>query len=329
MSILGVLLSLIFVVNGQLSTIQDYSATYTVTALDTVPPDSSTGSCVFAFTYHSNDSTISGTLTCTGLSSGTSFLSAHIHDSTHFDVCGNTGNILYTLGPTFTNAALDTTVGFKEDLCYGYTYVNVHTTSFPAGEVRINLVDLYPNCKTGKSVDQRSTTGPETFPSPPTPSDGETPGFSNSFTCGTTPSCSLSVAYEYYDYLYVGGSCTGLTGNISTVIATSQDPDASTYILYSYASSVYDPCPSNNHFATRYSMFLSDAKTLCEPASGNPWSLTIKTTTATEQVTCSFPKSFCPPVAGSPPPGNNNSANVFSVTILFTLFFSLISLWLN
>jgi len=325
-------LSLIFVVSGQLGlgTIKDYSATYTATSLDTVPPDSSTGSCVCSFSYNSSDSTISGTLTCTGLSSGTSFTSAHIHDFSGSETCGNTGGVLYTLGPTFTKAAIDTTVGYVEDLCYGYTYINVHTTAFPAGEVRINLVDLYANCKTGTSLTDRSTTAPTTFPYTPVPSDGETPGFSNVFTCGTTPSCALSVAYEYDDWLYVGGSCTGLTGNISSVIATSQDSDASTFTLYSYSSS-YDPCPSNNHFSTRYSMYLSDAKTLCEPVSGNPWGLVIKTTTTSEQVTCSIPKNFCPPVYGSvtPPPPGTSSANVFSVAILFTLFFSLISLWLN
>jgi len=347
-------LSLIFVVYGQIGTIiPSYSIDFTATSQDVAPPDGSAGSCSGTISYDSTDSTISGSLSCTGLSSGTTFTAAHIHTTSSDYNCGSSGPVLWSILPsggtgptTFSKIAFDSTVGNIDDICYGYTYINVHTTAFGGGEVRINLVDAYGSCKTGQTAQQRTATaGPTQFPPYPyVPTTGEYPGFSNYFTCGTSPSCLFSFAFEYDWGLYIGGNCTGLVGNVTSVNAASQD-STSTYDLY-YNDDV-NPCGGSSHFSGEYSGIPSnsDITSLCAPTSGSPWVLTVLTDLTTEKLTCSFPKTFCPatyqpgspnnPASGptpsgtTPPPPQTGAANIFSVTMLFTLFFSLISLWLN
>jgi len=338
MSILGILLSFIFAVNcSYYQGDYDLVASYTATGAE-IPNGLGGGpnaKCVVTFSYTAATTTISGTLSCTGLSSA--ITQAHIHTTGDKEVCGNSAGVLVTLSAagetTFTNLALTS----LDSVCEGYTYINVHTTNFPNGEVRANLVDMFPTCATGQNSTQRAIAMATIFPDQL--ANSGVPGFVNSITCGTTPSCTVQLSYDsQYDELYINGVCSGITGNVTTIIATNQDTTGSTTqtFLDTGGNTGYNACPPGNRYGGYVQLTSGDIDTLCTPTTSKPWTLDFATD-ANENVQCTFPVGFCPGVLTSPvgapgstpnPPPPKSSGYTFSVTILFTLFL-LISLWLN
>jgi len=333
MSILGVLLSFILAVNCQTYAVNDYTVSYLLTTKDQISPPSNGpagATCTINMHFDHTAVTVTGTISCQGLSSGTSFAAAHIHDYDGYDVCGNTAptTILATLsasgGTTFTSVPVTS----PDHICLGYTYLTVHTIANPNGEVRVNLNDMYATCRTGLNSTDRGTTTYTIFP---LQTGGEIPGFSRVFTCPSTgtPSCTATLANENSGkYFYLGGQCTGLTGNITSITATT-----STGSVFDFYSATSNECPAVGTFGGYYSYFSGDLETLCTPTTGAPWVWNIKTdTTPVQTVTCTMPTGWCPgiytPGTGSPVPGTSG-AFTFSVTIFLSLFFSLLSMWLN
>lgn len=114
------------------------------------------------FTYNTTTYILSGTITFSGITP----TSAHIHKG----AVGVAGGVIFALGsapfnsPTsFTSIALDATQ--RADLMANLYYVNIHSTAFPAGEIR------------GQLIEQNSSTTAGT-------TNGTTNGTSGGYTSG-------------------------------------------------------------------------------------------------------------------------------------------------
>lgn len=112
--------------------------TYKVTLSGTneTPVNASTATGSATFTYNKTTYILTGTVTFTGLTP----TGAHIHKG----ASGVAGGVIFPLGTapftspiTFTSPALDATQ--QADLKNGLYYVNIHSASFPGGEIRGQL----------------------------------------------------------------------------------------------------------------------------------------------------------------------------------------------
>lgn len=114
---------------GSSGTVTAYTATLTGTA--EVPPNNSTATGSGTFSFDSSTMSLTATVTTSNIV-GTA---AHIHEG----AVGMAGSIIFPLAPagsgkwsttvTLTNAQLT-------ELNAGRYYVNVHSTLYPAGEIR-------------------------------------------------------------------------------------------------------------------------------------------------------------------------------------------------
>lgn len=114
--------------------------TATLTGSSETPPNSSTATGSATFTYNPTTYMLSGTITFSGFTTATTV--AHIH----LGAVGVAGNPVFTIeasGPfdspiSYTSPAL--TAAQVTDLFAGNYYVNIHTVSFPNGEIRGQLL---------------------------------------------------------------------------------------------------------------------------------------------------------------------------------------------
>jgi len=265
------------------------------------------GTCIAVFNWDGYVyGVMSGTLNCTGLTSGTTFASAHLH-YTGSDVCGDTGGVFYTLGPTFS---FNFTSSYDIDsFCQGYTYLNVHTGAYPGGEVRANVIGNWPQCYTGQpasALSQTSYTLVEgathynTYRYPYvrylTASDGLTPPVKH---------CEMWYGYDT-SYMYLSGTCTGLSGNLDEVRLESAD-GISFFSLWS-GSTLY-PCVATQRWEFYNSFYYSDVESVCTAAVGQNWKIVIATDTTPPQTISGAHPSLtndagaCPPIYGGTPFG--------------------------
>lgn len=118
------------------------SVTFTATlnGASETPPNASAATGSATFTYTVATKILSGTITFSGITTATTV--AHIH----LGAVGVAGNPVFTIeasGPftspiTYSTPAL--TAAQYADLLAGNYYVNIHSTAFPNGEIRGQLV---------------------------------------------------------------------------------------------------------------------------------------------------------------------------------------------
>jgi len=114
--------------------------TATLNGASETPANASPATGTASFTYNPNTHFLSGTVTFTGIATATTV--AHIHKG----AVGVAGSPVFTLeaaGPfaspiDYTSPAL-TSAQFG-DLAGGLYYVNIHSTAFPDGEIRGQLI---------------------------------------------------------------------------------------------------------------------------------------------------------------------------------------------
>ena len=118
-------------------TIANVTFIATLNGASETPANASTASGTATFTYDPTTYILSGTVNFTGLVA----TAAHIH----MGAVGVAGSVIFPLGsasPTspisFTSSALTTQQ--QSDLMNGLYYVNVHSATFPGGEIRGQLV---------------------------------------------------------------------------------------------------------------------------------------------------------------------------------------------
>lgn len=118
------------------------TSTYTATlsGANETPPNASTATGSATFTYNPTTFILSGSVSFSGFTTATT--EAHIH----MGAVGVAGNVIFTIeatGPftspiSYTSPALTTSQA--ADLAAGNYYVNIHTTAFPDGEIRGQLL---------------------------------------------------------------------------------------------------------------------------------------------------------------------------------------------
>ena len=109
----------------------------TLNGASETPANASTATGTASFTYNTVTYILSGTVTFQGITP----IGAHIHKG----AVGVAGNVIFPLGSTtitspisFTSQPLDATQ--RADLLANSYYVNLHSTSYPNGEIRGQLL---------------------------------------------------------------------------------------------------------------------------------------------------------------------------------------------
>ena len=128
---------------GSCSTSDTMPTTTTTTFLATingaseVPVNSSMAAGTASFTYNTTTYILTGTVTFSGITA----TGAHIHKG----AAGVSGDVIFPLGSapvtspiSFTSVALNATQ--RADLMANLYYVNIHSTAFPGGEIRGQLI---------------------------------------------------------------------------------------------------------------------------------------------------------------------------------------------
>ena len=122
------------------------SFTATLKGAVETPPNTSTATGMANFTFNKTTKILSGTVTFSGITT----TAAHIHKG----AVGVPGGVIFPLGTApftspinFTSAALDSTQ--EADLMAEMYYVNVHSTQFPDGEIRGQLMKKTTSTTTG------------------------------------------------------------------------------------------------------------------------------------------------------------------------------------
>lgn len=109
----------------------------TIDGANEVPPNGSTATGTATFTYNKTTYALSGTVNYSGITAA----NAHIHKG----AIGVSGGVVIPLGSapftsplTLASTVLDSTQ--RADLLANLYYVNIHSTAFPAGEIRGQLI---------------------------------------------------------------------------------------------------------------------------------------------------------------------------------------------
>lgn len=107
----------------------------TLSGTNETPPNASAGSGSATLTYNTSTKIFSVTVTY----SGTTAAAGHIHKG----AIGVAGAVIFPFSSltspiTYTSAALDATQ--EADLMANLYYVNLHSTAFPGGEIRGQLI---------------------------------------------------------------------------------------------------------------------------------------------------------------------------------------------
>jgi len=310
MQVIGVLICLFIVstYGGSITGDIPWTIQTTATSAEVVPYGSggaAGGSCDIVMSYNGDhlNPRVYGTITCTGLSGTPN--AAHIH-GTSSEMCGNNapGTLVATLTPL---PAFNNTIDLTLDYLYGgYSYVNIHTPSFPAGEVRANLVNIFGTWATGLNATQRL--GNTFLYAPPVqpPTSNYRFSFSAPWSCagGNVPTAICSGFFDYYessDDVYLNGQCLNFPGNITQIYALSTDGSGYT-ITWLYDTDSY--CQANNRFQYSAGVSNSPLDSLCAPVNTPPtgWNFTILNDRG-DILTCLYtvPAPGCPPTYQSSP----------------------------
>jgi hypothetical protein len=296
----------------------------------------STGSCSLTLKYDIAG-TLSGLLTCTGLTSPVT--AAHIHClatttdlvNGDFPVAYDTGiNDTQTSPYTFTNLLDVTNAGL---LCSDKCYFNVHTRNNSGGEVRLNLVGFTGVCGTGKVFSGTGSIGTDLLTYGVAPA-GQMPSWTIQTVYGATGGCSAWVSYTTGapGSLTVAGSCKTLTGTKITGVYVHYNGTALTDINFIPTGTIGSTVPYS------YTKSWTDAQRdeLCntkgETVDTKKFSVVIETDTSplgeatgVLTLTTACPSVTAPPTVPPTTPAAPNSGFTYSVTILLLVFSTLTS----
>ena len=121
------------------TSVADTTETYkaTLNGVSETPGNASMATGTATFTYNTVTYILSGTVTFSGVTPN----GAHIHKG----AVGVAGGVIFSLGSapftspiSYTSVALDVTQ--RADLMANMYYINLHSTAFPGGEIRGQLV---------------------------------------------------------------------------------------------------------------------------------------------------------------------------------------------
>jgi len=342
MSVLGVLLFCLVLVNSQTvnwdliaGQIPDATVAQQIKPLSV----NSTGSCSLTLKYDITAGTLSGVLTCTGLTSPVT--AAHIHcDTTSaltaIDLVNGDFGVLYDTGITengtspytFTNPLTAANAGF---LCSDRCYFNVHTKNNSGGEVRTNLVGFNGVCGTGKIFSGAGSIGTDltTYGSA---LSGQMPSWTVQAVFGAAGTCSAFVSYTTGapGTLTVAGWCKTLTGTKISGVNVQYNATSTDTNFLPTGISIGSTVP----FSYTKSWTDTDRDSICSTKGAtldsNKYSVAIETNTAPNGE-ANGPISFtsCPALVNPPtvPPTTPapSSGFTYSVTILLLVFSTLTS----
>jgi hypothetical protein len=220
---------------------QDFSLTFTANATQTpYVTSSSTGSCTVTVKWDTASMTLSGDISCTGLSSNVT--GVHFHDCTKdYSIMNSDCNLLAgvsisvptdpSMFPYLYSVILPDLLAM-DSICNDQTYVNIHTKNYAGGEVRANVVSMRSVCNIPTYKADGSITSYGTDP---------TSGVLVQDFCGTFTSyaasgpgvCIAQVCWDSAaDTLTVSGICSDLPSDISEIYATYPDDYSSSFIYF-------------------------------------------------------------------------------------------------
>jgi len=233
---------------------QDWS--YIFIANGTQAETTSPGTCTVNAAYTDATMTLTGTFTCTGLEGNVT--AAHIHycdsysittNSCPSSLIGDCPLVVNTDGASGTFNCVFKDYFSLTYICGDHTYWNFHTTAYPAGEARSNIVNMEPMCNVKGGVTLGSTVSVVGS----APSTGiMVPSFYIGILATTVTGTGGGYIYLSWDSvnqtLTVSGCFYGLTSNILSLYFNY--PGDATYFIYLTAD--YE-IPSGYPFTLTYS----------------------------------------------------------------------------
>jgi hypothetical protein len=152
-------------IRGQLGAASSYSLAASLDGSQEVPPTGSPGTGAADLTANGAGTALHIDLTVSGLSS--TITASHIHQG----AAGSNGPVMIGLGSFTTRLVQDValTPDQLSGMLLGQTYVNVHTTTFPGGEIRGQIEPADPSTvdrgegavsSVGLSAGENPTSGP-------------------------------------------------------------------------------------------------------------------------------------------------------------------------
>jgi hypothetical protein len=274
----------------------------------------SKGSCDVSISWAQATMTLSGSITCSGLTANVTGM--HFHDVTKsYTITYNTGNLISDVTVVvpadpnvwpYTFTAKLATMATIDAICNDQVYLNVHTSYEPNGEVRANFVGMRAVCNVDKGVPAGSVTAYG-------PTDGlkgvAIPDFCTGAIFGTatigTGNCYFQVCWEQATaILTISGNCYGLTSDVYGIYVYYPD-DSSSYFMYVSGYTFPQGCPFSFHYTgvTEWQlakMISKDAYFTVETYDNTNGEVNVLVTTTDDST---FPtwKSVCYPRTGSLP----------------------------
>jgi len=192
----------------------DWSITVVGNSVQTVSPNVySAANCEISISYTSTSSSMMGTINC-DLIENVTLIHIHYITGSGSVLHESIGDVLLPIPVTDFPIVIDfptIDAAQLQYICTDQTYLNIHTSSEPGGEVRANIVGMNAICNLGSAprINQIQSWGTA-------PVGGGIQPFAVSFTAtGTnTGTCSVIVAWDGIQSIFVSGNCTGLSGPI-------------------------------------------------------------------------------------------------------------------